>query len=75
MNPRPCDTEASGRGTASMRIGHVDYPGKSDRTVPSHGKLTGAHAQTPTDTRGGAFFSMGISAHGAVGMLHDQFRC
>ena len=36
MNPRPCDTEALDRGTAPIRVGHVDYPGKSDKTVASN---------------------------------------
>ena len=40
LNPRPCDTEAFGRGTAPMhmRIGHAECPGKSDidRAVASN---------------------------------------
>ena len=36
LNPRPCDTEAFDRDTGPIQIGHVDYPGKSDRTVASN---------------------------------------
>ena len=37
-----------------------------------HGKLTGrVHRLTPV----GVFFSMGISAHGAMTIFDDQFRC
>ena len=30
LDLQPCDTEAFGRNTAPMRIGHVDNRGKSD---------------------------------------------
>ena len=51
-NPRPCNAEACGRGTATMRVWHVNYPGKFDTTVASnhHMTLVNAFAEFTTET-------------------------
>ena len=36
LGPRPCDTEALGRSTAPMRIGHVELSGKSENKLASN---------------------------------------
>ena len=36
LEPRPCDTEAFDRNTTTIRIGHVDHPGKYNITVASN---------------------------------------
>ena len=40
LNPRPCDTEALGRGTPPIWIGRVKFLDKFDTTVASNCHMT-----------------------------------